>query len=265
MGACLARIVPRSFLKREPILLDCCPDAGVGVAVGEMSGIASTLVEADTSVGAEILFGLIRFRVTVPPPSFIFGIDGDLRSAAVAASARRCTSNANCAELMPAVGERGESRPPGLVGIVFAGGDVGAVGDVAWRSESERFGVCSGLMGASTAWRGSSSSSGDDNEPMSGMMEICGARDAAVCSSSAPNSASASALFRRMGLDCSISEEVGTARDDSSTGRDDGGGLLGDSMLSTTALRSAFAFAICSLVASRGDTATAAGDCDLGG
>ena len=84
---CFARIVPRSFLNREPILLEPCCDAGVGVA--GWRGIASTLVDADTSVGAEILFGLMRLRGSVPDPSPIFGMDGDLRRAAVAASALR--------------------------------------------------------------------------------------------------------------------------------------------------------------------------------
>ncbi len=84
---CFCRMVPRNFLNREPILLDVCMFCGEGEAVGERNGIASTLVDADTRVGEEILFGLIRFRGALPEPSAILGIEGDLRRAAVEASA----------------------------------------------------------------------------------------------------------------------------------------------------------------------------------
>lgn len=130
-AGCFTRIVPRSFLKRDPILLDPCwfPGADVSVAMGERRGIASTLVDADTRVGAEILLGLIRFRGS-PCPSLIFGIDGDLRNAAVAASALRCTSKASCIGSRFVDGDRGDSMPPGLEGIVATEGDV-TVGDMA--------------------------------------------------------------------------------------------------------------------------------------
>ncbi len=90
---------------------------------------------------------------------------------------------------------------------------------------------------------------------MSGMIEICGGTVALESRSSEPNSASASALLRRIGLDCSMSVRAGTARVVSSGGSTSGERLFGDSMLSTTAFRSAFAFATCSLVAARADAA----------
>ena len=92
---------------------------------------------------------------------------------------------------------------------------------------------------------------------MSGMIEICGGADALASRSSEPNNASASALFLRIGLDCSMSATAGTVRAGSSGGSISGGCILGDSMLSTTAFSSAFAFATCSLVAARGDAAAA--------
>ena len=98
-------------------------------------------------MGAEILFGLMRLRGSVPDPSVIFGMEGDLRRAAVAASALRWTSSASSAGFMLVVGESGDSRPPGLIGIVATEGEVGDIACLGWRSESERFGVCNGLMG----------------------------------------------------------------------------------------------------------------------
>ena len=185
-------------------------------------------MDAETRVGAEILSGLIRFRGCVLPfPSPIFGIDGDLRNAAVAASALRCTSSAREIGSMLDDGESGDNNPPGLdgiplafigipvgvigsgmdvglrgmvglVGIVRAGGVTGAVCEEARCKESERLGL-NGLMGASTGRMGDSSSD------MSGMMEIWGAGTGPASESSAPNKASARALFRRIGLDCSMS------------------------------------------------------------
>ena len=46
---------------------------------------------------------------------------------------------------------------------------------------------------------------GDSSSDMSGMMEIWGAGTGPASESSAPNKASARALFRRIGLDCSMS------------------------------------------------------------
>ena len=99
------------------------------------------------------------------------------------------------------------------------------------------------------------SSSG--SEAMSGMMEICGGADALAPRSSTPKSASVKALFRGIGLDCSVSVSAGTVKVGSSGGGVWDGQVLGDSMLSTTAFSSAFAFATCSLVAARGEAAAA--------
>ena len=92
---------------------------------------------------------------------------------------------------------------------------------------------------------------------MSGMMEICGGADALASSSSVPKIASAKALFRRIGLDCSISVSAGTVKVGSSGGSVWDGWVLGDSMLSTTAFSRALAFAYCSLVVGREDVAGA--------
>ena len=63
----LARRDPRNFLKRDPSLVevgdcaraaDSCPDA----TDAERTGIASTLVDAETSFGPEIWLVTIRFR-----------------------------------------------------------------------------------------------------------------------------------------------------------------------------------------------------------
>lgn len=87
-----ARKVPLSFLKREPSLVE----GGLAVrgsAFTEANGIVSTLVEADTNFGDEIWLGLIRLRVE--PPSANLVVEGDFMRAAVAASARLCTSSAS--------------------------------------------------------------------------------------------------------------------------------------------------------------------------
>lgn len=90
--------VPLSFRNREPIL----DDAGFWPAdrEGERSGIVSTLVDADTSVGVEIWLGFTRLRDTGPAgatPSARLVLDGDLLSASIAASALRWTSRASWA------------------------------------------------------------------------------------------------------------------------------------------------------------------------
>jgi hypothetical protein len=90
-----------------------CPDA----ADGERSGIVSTLVDANSSFGVEIWLGLIRLRTgccccccCAFSPSL--GMDGDLRRAAIAASARRCTSIASSALT---AGLRGAAPDDGIV------------------------------------------------------------------------------------------------------------------------------------------------------
>ena len=255
--------------------------------VGDRSGIASTLVDAETSVGAEILLGLMRFLGSVPPlASLILGMEGDLRSAAVAASALRCTSIASARGSMLDDGESGDMSPPGLVGalglfigiaegligmvglmgsgmeaglssivglvgIVRAGGAEGAIGGATRCRESERLGE-SGLMDDTTGRVGDSSSVDDI---MSGMIETSGPDAMLLSSSSAPKRASASALLRRIGLDCSMSVALGTTKVGSSAGNVSGGRTRGDSILSTTAFNRALALAICSLV-TRGELAT---------
>ena len=81
-------------------------------------GIVSTLVDAETSFGEEIWFGLIRRRVELPSS---FGIDGDFLSAAVAASIRLWTSSSRDVEsacpLGAAIGEVTAGATSGTDGV----------------------------------------------------------------------------------------------------------------------------------------------------
>lgn len=78
--------------------------------------------------------------------------------------------------------------------------------------------------------------------------------------SSTPKSASASALFRRIGLDCSVSAGAGTANEGSSAANASAGRGRGDSILCTTALSNALAFATWSFAEGRDDVTACCGD-----
>jgi hypothetical protein len=114
---------PRNFLKRVPNLdevgdwfctADNCPDA----ADSERTGIVSTLVDAETSLGPEICPGSMRLRWEASWP---LGLEGILFRSAMAASALRCTSFVSSCRLSGSpVAEEDEIRP-----LAFTEGDEG--------------------------------------------------------------------------------------------------------------------------------------------
>ena len=195
-----------------------CPDA----ADGERTGIVSTLVDAETSLGHEICLGSIRFLWA----SLTFVVEGAFFNCAIAASALRCTSFASSCRLSL-------SRCSGMEGDETPAFTEGGEGESVSRSEREltELSICGGC------------STDNPPEPVIEPSTGCGDGDVRDCSESeAPNKARASAFFLRVALEGSVSLGVpATISVFSSVG---GVGSLGRGacMLSTTESSRALAF-----------------------
>lgn len=227
-----ARSVPRNLLNGKPILFveAACPE----VTGGERSGIASMLVDADTSVGDDICLGLIRFRGTDPDVSLNFGIEGDFLKAAVAASAFCRISIANCAE------STYEPLPEDGV-MIF-----GIVGDREFRFTVLDSAALDTDSGDSSTWldRCIGNDTCVEDRPRTAEEDGTCAGIAWPSKPSAPKSASASARCRRPGLEIGTSAVAVMVVVGLSASRTWEAFCRGDSMLSTTDSRSALALAI---------------------